>query len=201
MSDYTVVVASFGRGTWAKMGDRAAETVEGAEVVRIHEYNASGNLASVRNMGLMRAQTPYVCWLDADDSLTPGYFDAMDKVQATIRQPSIPGWGCETVPLCFHHGEPHPGRRECLKYGNPLSAGAVIDTALAQRTLFDEKWVVLEDFAFWRKACSDPTVTIAPVPDAVYRTRTRSNGQHRNRSVPRDEWLAIAGQIEKEVPF
>lgn len=195
----TVVVATCGSDWWKSAGDAAAETVQGARIVRIHDPN--GTVAGVRNAGLEQVTTEFVCWLDADDSLTPNYFDNMTG-NADIRQPNTPGWnrGQLTPPQCHHHGTPHGARRECLEYGNPFSAGAVIRTELAVRHPWDERWPVLEDFAFWRRICADPTVTVECVP-AVYLTRARSNPTPRNRSLPRNQWVNIAYQIMADIPF
>lgn len=180
------------------MGDAAARTVSGAPVVRVHDPN--GTVAGVRNAGLERVSTEFVCWLDADDSLTRGYFEVMKSGTADIRQPSVIGWGRPGPPQCTHHGPPHGATRECLKFGNPFSPGAVVRTALALAHPWDERWPVLEDFAFWRTICADPTVTVECLP-AVYRARTRTNPHPRNRSVPRPEWVALADLIAESVPF
>lgn len=168
--------------------------------MRVHEPH--GTVAGTRNKGISLVETEYLCWLDADDSLTPNYFTIMESGTADIRQPNVPGWnrGQHIPPQCHHHGTPHGGRRECLEYGNPFSAGALIRTELARKHLFDERWDVLEDFAFWRSVCADPTVTVECLP-ATYLTRTRKGLQPRNSSVPRGMWHEIANKIGAAIPF
>lgn len=197
----TVIVATCGDPYWIHAGDQAAATIpEGAHVVRIHEPD--GTVASARNAGLRQAPTKYVTWLDADDSLTPDYLDAMAGSDADIRQPAIDGWSTSiAAPTCGHHGPVHTARRECLAYGNPLSMGAVVRTDLAKAHPFDERWPVLEDFAFWRSICADPNVTVEVVERAVYRARTRRNPNPRNRSMPREEWKQVADAIADAIPF
>lgn len=197
----TVIIATCGSDQWQGYGDQAALTVPaGVPIVRVHE--PYGTVAGTRNAGIAQVETEYLCWLDADDSLTPDYFEIMETGSADIRQPNIPGWnaGRETPPQCVHHGPAHDGRRECLAYGNPFSAGALVRTELAQKHLFSERWQVLEDFAFWRTVCADPTVTVECLP-ATYLARTREPRQSRNRSIHRGLWRQIAFDIMLSVPF
>lgn len=194
------VVATCGSDWWRRAGDEAAATVVGAPVIRIHD--PLGTVAGVRNAGLDQVTTDFVCWLDADDSLTPDYFEQMSRMTVDIRQPNVPGWNAGRVipPQCHHHGTPHGARRECLEYGNPFSPGAVVRTELALRHRWSERWPVLEDFAFWRSICTDPLVTVACTP-AVYLTRTRRNPSPRNRSLPRSEWAKVGRQIAEAIPW
>lgn len=199
MISASCIVATCGSDLWRRNGDAAALTVPASvPVVRVHDPN--GTVASVRNAGLDQVSTEFVCWLDADDSLTRGYFDVMAGGSADIRQPTVIGWGPPGPPQCKHHGPPHGATRECLKFGNPFSPGAVVRTTLARAHPWDGQWPVLEDFAFWRTICTNPTVTVECLP-AVYRTRTRTNPHPRNRSLPRPEWVAVAEQIAASIPF
>lgn len=194
----TTIVATCGTDWWRTAGDQAAETVHGP-VVRVHDPH--GTVAGVRNAGLDLVGTSFVCWLDADDSLTPDYLDRMAEGTADIRQPSVRGWGPFGPPQCRHHGEPHGATRECLRFGNPFSPGAVVRTDLARQHPWDGRWPVLEDFAFWRTICADHRVTVECISSAVYQARTIRHRGHRNRSLPRAEWEAVARRIIVEVPF
>lgn len=179
--DVTVVVATFGSILWRAFGDAAAQQIDTAKLVRIH---GRGDIASARNAGLARVDTKWVCFLDADDALAPGYFEAMDRGAADVRQPAVAGWGPrQMVPTCGapHRAPGHAPETECLQFGNPLCVGAVVRTKLVREVGgFDPRWPVIEDYALWR-AIALKGATFEAIPEAVYLARVRRNPAPRNQ--------------------
>ena len=74
--DVTTIVATFGnQRVWVPLAEKAAASVDHGEVIRYH----GKTLADARNTAARRATTEWLCFLDADDSLAPGYMEAMEK--------------------------------------------------------------------------------------------------------------------------
>ena len=68
----TTIVSTFGGPDWERMGHRTAR-----EHDAIHVHLPTGTLAEARNKGAEAATGDWLCFLDADDSLAPGYLEAM----------------------------------------------------------------------------------------------------------------------------
>ena len=64
------------RGVYARVR-RPVPSITGHEVIPIHLPD--GTLAEARNLGARRATQPWLCFLDADDELAPGYLDHMTR--------------------------------------------------------------------------------------------------------------------------
>lgn len=199
--DVTVVVATFGEIRWRRMGDIAARNADSAPVIRIHGHR---DLAEARNRGLAQVDTEWVCFLDGDDALAPGYFAAMAKGSADVRQPAVSGWCDRTmVPTCGapHRPDGHTLERDCLRFGNPLCVGAIARTELVNAVGgFDSRWPVIEDYALWR-ALAVNGATFEAIPDAVYQARARRNPAPRNHVGGRQLRAATHAAIDETLPW
>jgi glycosyltransferase involved in cell wall biosynthesis len=74
----SIVVATFGSEEWRDQGNRTAEAaweLGAGSVVNVHL--PEGTLAQARNQGAEDASTEWLCFLDADDELDPGFIPAM----------------------------------------------------------------------------------------------------------------------------
>jgi len=199
--DVSVVVATYGDAQWRRLGDLAANEADGAPVIRVH---GNGDLAGARNEGLAQVFTEWVCFLDGDDALAPGYFWSMNQGSADVRQPSVSGW-CDTtmVPICTadHISGAHTAQRDCLQFGNPLCIGAVVKTALVRAVGgFDSRWPVVEDYALWR-AIAINGASFEAIPAATYIARARRNLDPRNRIGGRRLRAATHAAIDEALPW
>lgn len=79
-----MIVATFGDGHWRDLAQRRAvpsaraaieRRGEVSEILYAHEDDMT--LAEVRNEAASVARGEWLCFLDADDELEPGYFDAL----------------------------------------------------------------------------------------------------------------------------
>ncbi len=187
--DVTVVIGTYGdEKFWRQLAQRRAmwSAVASGAVHVLHEHGET--LAKARNAGLARVETEWVCFLDADDELEPGYLEAMATGSADLRAPAVRyvPWGYLSgkqpvgrparVPRVVGHH--HDCTAECLAYGNWLVIGSLVRAALVREVGGFEEWPVYEDFDLWAR-CWQAGATAESIPEAVYRAHVRSNSRNR----------------------
>ena len=88
MIDCSIVVSTFGNYKWQLQAqERALPSAKSFGLPVI--YNHKETLHEARNAGLYEVKTEFVCHLDADDELAPGFFEHMSKVDGDLRPPSV----------------------------------------------------------------------------------------------------------------
>lgn len=166
--DVTVIVATYGDPSWRETAQRAvASAQDQAPVLQIHRKT----LHDARNQGAGRARTEWLCFLDADDELTPGYIDAMAAGTADLRGPAVQ----------YVHG-----RRERIRVwpemdlrdGNYLVIGTLVRRDLFRKVGGFRDWPLYEDWCLWQR-CWSAGATIEVLPDAVYRAHVRLDSRNR----------------------
>lgn len=181
--DVTVVVATFGDTAWKDLAAQRAvpsARAEGIPVLAVH----ADTLHDARNCGLGRVDSEWVCFLDADDELEPGYFAAMAAGEADVRAPSVRYLrdGRHAAPrmpqVAGHH---HICTADCLQYGNWLVIGSLVRADMARQVggFADFPWS--EDWDLWVK-CWHAGATFEQVPTAVYRAHVRADSRNRGQS-------------------
>lgn len=201
--DVTVVVATFGDQSWVELAkERAIPSALAFDVpvIAVHD----DTLHDARNTGMRMVDTEFLCWLDADDELEPGFFDAIEQVNADLRPPSVRyvANGSEAAArmprVAGHSHECHP---DCLTFGNWLVIGTVVRTSLVRKVggFRDFSWS--EDYDLWVR-CWKAGASIEAAPKAVYRAHVRPDS--RNRAPKRKERLeahqAIARANDLPIP-
>lgn len=187
--DVTVVVATFGDPFWRDLAkSRAIPSALREEVPVIHEHATT--LHDARNLGLWKVDTEWVCHLDADDELEPGYFEHMAKGTADLRAPVVRYIKNRHIPLPRMPrvaGHTHVCHEGCLAWGNWLVVGTVARTDMLREVggWRDFNWS--EDWDLWVR-CWQSGATVEPITRAVYRAHVRPNS--RNRAPKGDERLA-----------
>jgi len=183
--EVTVVVATFGDAKWIDLAqERAVPSAESHGVPTIHTHADALHIA--RNGALQMVTTEWVCHLDADDELEPGYFEAMEKGTADLRAPAVryvsEGGVCE---------DPAVPPRIPLESGNWLVIGTLVKTEMA-RAVGWRDWAFFEDWDFWMR-CSLAGASMEAIPDAVYRAWIRSDSRNRFPSAAEQKqmWRAI----------
>lgn len=185
----SVVIATYGVDEWKDIAwSRAYPSAinQGAHEVLIG-HDAEGTIATVRNGLAEEAEGTYLCVLDADDELAPGYITAMTHAW---REWPWPG-DAEQLPLLTPRvSYVNRGRAQSPKFWpeKPLWEGnwLVIGT-LVPRTLFlevggfPEAIHGYEDWALFAK-CSKAGSPIVKVPEAIYRAHVRSGSRNRSLS-------------------
>ena len=188
--DVTVVVATFGSDSWRRLARTRA--IPSAQALRVPVVEAhAGTLHDARNEGLAQVDTEFVCHLDADDELEPGYFDSMESSGADLRVPSVRyvtgGRRRGPVRMLSVAGHEHGCTGGCLRWGNWLVVGTVARTSIVRMAGGWRDFDWSEDWDLWVR-CWQAGASIEPVPGAVYRAHVRANS--RNRAPAREAKLA-----------
>ncbi len=194
--DVTVVVATCEGSrplpdfdAWGDVADQRAvpsAVDQGVPVVRVHRPA----LHDSRNLALDLVATEWVCFLDADDELEPGYFDAMATGTADLRAPAVryvaPTRSAPPrVPRVAGHV--HACTAACLPWGNWLVVGTLVRSDLVRKIGGWHDFTWSEDWDLWVR-CWKAGATIEAIPAAIYRAHVRPDS--RNRGAPPSERLA-----------
>lgn len=180
--DCSVVISTFGDPKWQALAQERAIPSAGSFGVPVY-YNHCDSLYEARNKGLYEVETEYVCHVDADDALAPGFFESMAKVSGDLRPPSV-NYVHQNVTfmprVIGRYGvHKHICRAECLEEGNWLVVGTVARTKLLQDIGGWRDYVTFEDFDLFQRAWI-AGATITPVPEAVYRAYSTPQGRCKN---------------------
>lgn len=179
----TVVVATYGSDVWEARGDRAAEAVQGALVLRVHHPDRT--LAQVRNAGLVQVHTERVCFLDGDDGLEPGYFDRDLRADVTVTP--LDG----VFPVSGNH--PHECGPICLLAGNYIHVGAIASTGLLVGLGGFREHPIYEDWDLWLR-CMFAGATFINSPGPSYLTHQHGAGS-RNTSLTTTQRRQVRADI------
>jgi glycosyltransferase involved in cell wall biosynthesis len=202
--DVTILIATHGDGQWRDRGDACWRHHDqlGVPVVWHHEPDAT--VATVRNLCVDIADDAgvgqgWLCFVDADDFLEPGYLDAMaaaDSNDADVLLAPAVRYGPGSDPIVF--------RDRHIRSMNPCVIGTLIhrDTFdLVGRFWQERAW---EDWSLFRRAWL-AGARIVHVPDAVYRANSTPDGRNSRVRHPdqlhaeiihsHDRWLA---QLRRE---
>lgn len=170
--DVSVIVGTFGSSAWRDRAQEAAASVTGArEVVTVH----APELHLARNWGAMRAAGEWLCFLDADDTLAPGYFDVSgepDELLAPVLELHHPDGTVDRPDLASRN----------IEHLNPCCIGTLVHRDLFARVggFWDESaW---EDWSFWLR-CVRAGARVRHV-DSVYRAQVRPDGRNRRPGNP-----------------
>ena len=179
--DVSVCVGTFGDESWIETAKRAVASVPN-DVPVIHQH--SKTLSEARNAALAEAQTEWVVFLDADDELEPGYFDAMFSGTADVRGP-IARYMVEGRERNIWQprvwGHKHDCTADCLPDGNWLLVGAMVRTEIARAAGGWHEYPVYEDWDFWLR-CWKAGATLELIPAAIYRAHVRNDSRNRGPS-------------------
>lgn len=183
--EVTVAVATFGDNSWREMAETRA--IPSGHRRGVHVAHAHGDtLHDARNEALDLVDTEWVCFLDADDELEPGYFEAMASGSADLRAPAVRYVtnGNQRRPMVPRvAGHTHACTGECLPWGNWLVIGSLVRVDLVRSVGGWRDFPWSEDWDLWVR-CWQTGATVEAVPDAIYRAHVRRDS--RNRAPSRD---------------
>lgn len=172
-----IVVATYGDDTWRKLAaERAipsAAATRPAQLINLHQPD--GDASSARNAGAQAATADWLCFLDADDELDPGYLAAMEVYERNhdlLLAPyvSVCHRGVRSTPAIPNAGQwPHTNDAVCgtlISRENFLRLGG-----------FDQRFWPWTDWELWLRAIAAGASKIH-VPDAVYIVYRRANSEN-----------------------
>lgn len=184
-----VIIPTFGDVEfWSQLAGRAVssamnQTRPPDQVIRVH----AATLQEARNDGAAEANTEFLCFLDADDELDPGFIAAMVNAPTTdLRQPA-------TIGVVNGRSDPEPVLiPKCrLLDRNYLIIGTVVRRELFLQVGGFEDWPIYEDWDLWLR-CEHAGATVSAVPDAVYRVHVREGSRNNQpRHVQEGTYTAI----------
>ena len=190
--DVTVVVGTYGDPSWHLLAqNRAIPSADALGVPVVHSIGTS--LHDARNTGLEHVDTEWVCFLDADDELEPGYFEAMERSEADLRAPSVRYVKDRTARQLRKpwmprvSGHVHDCTADCLTEGNWLVIGTLVRADQVRKVGGFRDFTWSEDWDLWVRCWRDGA-SVGAVPKAIYRAHVRYNS--RNRAPARAEKLA-----------
>lgn len=158
--DATVIVATYGDPKWVTLANARAVPSAESQGVAVIQYHGE-TLAKARNYAASQADTEWLCFLDADDELAPGYFDAMKRASADLRAPAV-SWVIDGVA-----SEPQVLSGRHIRNVNPCVIGTLI-----RKSMFDDVggfWEerAYEDWSLFRRAWLN-RASLSHIADAVY---------------------------------
>jgi glycosyltransferase involved in cell wall biosynthesis len=166
----TIIIPVVGLG-WDELAARAQASAEIQGCADVIVSRAS-SLYAARNLGL-EVETEWLCFLDADDELAPGYCEAMLQANGDVIQPATLGVvdGVEDDHCVVI--KPAASLRE----RNHIVIGAFVKTALFRKVGGFDDYPVLEDWALWLK-CWRVGASFSVAPEAVYKVHVRSGSRN-----------------------
>lgn len=177
--DVTVIVGTYGGAEWPRLAEARAIPSVPRDVFSVHVH--ANTLHDARNEGALQATTEWLCFLDADDELEPGYFDTMSRATADLRAPAvryIRNGRPDKPRMPQVAGHTHACEAACLPAGNWLVIGSLIRRELFMRVGGFRDFAWSEDWDLWLR-CHLAGATFESVPGAVYRAHMRPRSRNR----------------------
>lgn len=185
----SIVVSTFGDDKWQNLAqERALPSAHSFGVPVL--FNHRETLHEARNAGLYQVETEFVCHLDADDELAPGFFEHMNRVDGDLRPPSVNHVHERVTFMPQVVGRKgvhqHVCIADCLEDGNWLVVGTVARTQLLKDVGGWKEWGNWEDWELWLR-CWVAGATVTPAPKAVYKAYSTPQGRNKSRTKAEDE--------------
>ena len=179
----TTVIPIFGDTKyWAPLAVMAEESAYAAGSYQVL-ITSGGTLAEARNNGLALVDTEFVCFLDADDTLAPNYFNEVfsgpDPFDVAVPSAQYFSHENKTAPtflrvLGHNHSACSPA---CLSDGNYIVIGAPVRTSMAVDVKGFKDFAWCEDWDFWLRLRSRGAA-FKNCPNAVYQAHKRPGSRN-----------------------
>jgi glycosyltransferase involved in cell wall biosynthesis len=190
----SIIIATYGEETWAQTAlTRALPSVEGVDAEVLIGHDPEATIAGVRNEIASHATGKWLCFLDADDELAPGYIEAM--TQAMQRKCLLTPRVQQIINRREHPAKYYPEVN--LMSGNWLVVGTLIE-----RSLF-KKVGGFGDYPHGFKA-TKLGAEVVRVDDAIYRQHVNPRSKHRmgwrNRRYQVSTHHSVQAELEAWTP-
>ena len=187
-----ICVCSYGSAEWATLAERralpSARLQQAAQLISLHDNE--GTACWTRNAAAKAANADWLCFLDADDELGPGYLQALE-----------PWYGQEVLLAPYVIYVRADGTRTAAHIPNagnwPYTNDAVSGT-LIRRQLFErlggwrQEFWPWSDWELWLRAAAQGVGRIH-VPEAVYVAHQSASGE--NARLSRSQGLRLHARV------
>lgn len=187
--DVSIIISSYGTDWWRILASERAlpsAQAQGAhEVVVVHQ--PGGTVSSARNVGAEQSSGNWLCFLDADDELSPDFIGAMRRAHdASPKDGVAPILFTPSVSYVHHRRQEAPKiwPRVPFESGNWL----VIGTLLPRDLFFSVGMFrdygdppgsnAYEDWSLWAR-CYQAGAEVVEVPEAIYVAHWERQSRHR----------------------
>jgi glycosyltransferase involved in cell wall biosynthesis len=176
----SVIIATFGdRKNWDRIVQRAinsviTQSVRPNQLIRSH----GKDLQQARNEAVKKSYSDWLCFLDADDELEPGYIEAMLKGQGDLRYPMVRYLDVEQFNIDHRLTDPVALKEIHILDGNWMVIGTFVRREQFLRVGGFPDYSAYEDWALWIKCWIDGAQWQL-CNDAIYRVyRSKSGRNH-----------------------
>ena len=201
----SICIGTYGGSEWETLAEErawpSAAQAGAAEIKMLHVQD--GTIASVRNLLGQNAKSEWLCFLDADDELAPGYLGAMRRALERER-----GEHPETALLLMPAVSYVHGRKRHaavmsdirdLTVDNFLVIGTLVQRDLFLKVGgFEDYPHGFEDWSLWAK-CWKAGAKIVQVPGATYIAYVNPRSKHRMAWRNRRWQLEMHNRIKAEL--
>lgn len=192
--DATILIATYGDDEWKNRGETCFDDHcrRFPDVPVVFHHGSHSTLAQARNEVVDAAHaaghaTEWLCFVDADDHLEPGYFDAFAAAVESLCDHQTSQWDLWAPAIRYGPGsDPMVFRDRNIRTLNPCVIGTLIHRAMFEQVgrFWEERaW---EDWSLFRRAWI-AGAKIHHVAAAVYQAGDSPVG--RNSTVKRPEQL------------
>jgi len=201
-----ILIATHGSSEWEELAwSRAFPSTIGQgrdgiwnERVQVYVWHeAGGSIADARNYAASQVRASWLCFLDADDELAPGYVDYMAAAAAAFYHENGPRPLLLAPSIQYVSADGEESRPELPNRHQPMDKlnHCVIGTLVPRELFLDvggfRDLPAYEDWELFLR-CVRAGATVADVPLAVYRAWTRAGGRNsQDRSILEDAYRAI----------
>ena len=174
----SVCIGTFGDTShWSDLAQRALASVERQTVQPEHVvWRHDRSLHEARNGAAWETNSTWLCFLDADDELHPGYIEAMAAVldhRDRLLQPSTLG----VHPNGREDPQPVLIPTKPLLDGNYLVIGTLVRRSQFCTVGGFRELPMYEDWDLWIRCWLDGA-TVEQVPEAIYRVHVNTQGRN-----------------------
>lgn len=192
----SVCIATYGAAEWGELAWTRARPSVDAQTRPPYEVKAvhlpDGTLAQARNAAAAACTGDWLCFVDADDELEPGYLEAIATVESfassdTLGAPLL-------VPAVRYVGESFVDQQAWIPNKglwprvNECVIGTVVPRACFEHVGGFREWPSIEDYDLWLR-CYDAGADLVYVEGAVYRAHVNPDGgRNRDQSCYAQIW-------------
>lgn len=192
-----IIIATWGVPKWADLAlARAlpsARAQDPQELILID--SADGDAATVRNAGARAANADWLCFLDADDELAPGFLQAMEPY---LKHTMLLAPYAQYVDQQGHRAPPLIPNAGHWPHLNDAVSGTLVPRELFEQVGgWRQEFWPWPDWELWLR-CVAAGVTKVHVPDAVYVVHDTPNSA--NKSLSKLQATKLHANVRKLYP-